>query len=167
MSLFSLLDCANDWIASHKELTTVLAVPSMTWLVTHLVNRSVEKRATEERKVERALAREMKLSEYRQTWINELRHELASFSEALAGDPENSDDVQKLNYLAAKLQLLMNPDDPLYEDYVRTQGGLVQVWFETGDLPEVHRLTTLGQTILKTEWDRLKADMQLTEANDQ
>ena len=156
MTVATFFATLNQEIVDHKELFTVLAVPFLTWVVTSSTNRSAEKRALEERRVERELTRQVKLAEFRLSWIETLRHEIAEFCRLLSEEGTIYD--QKLSYTASKLQTLMNPEDPDYDSFVAIQIELIKSK-EAGEIPDAYKLTNIGQKILKREWERLKKDL--------
>ncbi len=103
----------------------------------------------------------LKISDFRQAWINSLRDEMAEFQSY--GILPNSDPTKEREFykLGTKIELLMNPDDP---DYINLQtqmygflsaadGGRLEKYSQNSDFVK------LCQKILKREWDRLKQDI--------
>ena len=158
--LSELFDSTNTWVIDHKELMTVVAVPTLVWIVTSLVNRSAEKRAAEERRVERTLARELKLSDYRLKWIEDLREELAIYT-ALHW----SRDIQEMEGSAkqglivqARILMRVSPNHPDYDDL---QEKLSSPVADVGAGRDA--LYVVGERILSREWKSLQNDLEATE----
>ena len=104
----------------------------------------------------------LKISEFRQAWINSLRDEMAEFQSygVLPGsDPSKERAFYKLG---TKIELLMNPDDPDYENLQKLMYDfLIAADANTIDKYSLNsEFITLCQKILKREWDRLKADIK-------
>jgi len=100
------------------------------------------------------LAGKIKLADFRQAWINELRDCVAELqSRSLQPMPR---DVNEMERLAHKIRLLMNPNDSNYVELSK----LIDDLLGDADYGVVNRMTTLTQTILKTEWEVLKSDLR-------
>ena len=127
---------------------------------------SQERRAAAERKAERELQRQLKVSEFRQQWINELRDEFAEFI-VLTGKLFRGGQIDLFECYAhlSKLRMRMNPSDPNFQELME----ILQTASTTKDLQklaEAHgALALLGQKILKSEWERLKSDLGKGEGN--
>jgi len=155
------LDEANTWIDSHKALLTFVAIPFVTWLATRMVNNAAEKRAKSERKSERELQRQLKISDFRQEWINGLRDDLAQYSAInwSAETQQREGAKEESLVLQARILMRVNSEDPEYPDL---QASLRR---PVANLAEGRvALFVVGQRILKREWERLKADLNATEA---
>jgi hypothetical protein len=103
----------------------------------------------------------MKIAEFRQTWINNLRDEMAEFQShgVLPGhDPTKERDFYRLG---TKIELLMNPRDPDYGKLQSLMYGFLST--ANGDASDKYghnaQFVTVCQGILKREWDRLKRDI--------
>ncbi|MBV7409062.1 hypothetical protein [Maritimibacter sp. DP1N21-5] len=150
------VNTVNEWLASHKELVTILAIPILTALVTWWTTRSNEKRAARERLSERELQRQLRLSEYRQAWIEGLRNDIAAYTALhwnaeIQAMPNARREAVEVN---AKILMRMNPDDPDYENL--RQAMLNPIASEAENRTALY---ATGQRILKREWERLKADL--------
>jgi hypothetical protein len=102
------------------------------------------------------LAAKMKLAEFRQGWINELRNCFAKFELPLT--PQLTE-MPELHHTATKIRLLMNRKD---SNYVRLEALLVRLLGdadEQGRTQAVQEMTPLCQDILKREWEVLKHDL--------
>jgi hypothetical protein len=164
--LSSISTSVNAWIVAHKELLAVVGIPLISWFVTNIAARTSEQRSSAERQMERRLRTELKLIEFRQRWIDELRSELSSFVGHITTAKEDSLDQQAGIESLAKIQLLMNPKDPDYDELTIKMRKLIRTM--TADQAggqEALELLKISQTILKREWDRLKLDVAEVEAN--
>lgn len=104
----------------------------------------------------------MKIANYRQAWINTLRDEMAEFQSY--GVLPDSDPTRERDFyrLGTKIELLMNPGDPDYEELQNymynfllvSDGGVIDKYSKNAEFVE------LCQKILKREWDRLKLDIE-------
>jgi hypothetical protein len=105
------------------------------------------------------LASQLKLAEFRQAWINELR-ECFSELQALALTTDYSTQSMKEAYrLAIKVRLLMNASDARYNELSGLLEAVVGNADPLGKGKLVRTLIPLCQTILKTEWEVLKKDL--------
>jgi hypothetical protein len=160
--IWDALDTLNTWVANHKELLTLIGVPLLTFLITTVVNRASERRASKERQLERDLARELKLSEYRQMWIDNLREELATLAAMLpARDPAM--EVEANSKLASML-LRMNPNEgpsqKVYQDLMKLKGACEKSPPSFDDIDDKYlALLNSSNILLKAEWDRVKRDL--------
>jgi hypothetical protein len=83
-------------------------------------------------------------------------HSIA-MSEVNLADPEND---KKLSHLGTKIELLLNPSEESSQRLLRVKNKIKN----TKDIDERNafdpELVSAAQAILKTEWDRIKADLQ-------
>lgn len=159
MSLQDFASATNQWITDHKELVTVLAVPAITFFVTRLLNASSERRAVQERVLERELARRIKVAEFRQVWINELREDLAELaSRSVNLETAGSDGIKAINRRLASIRLRLNTNESSANELLE----IINKIFQSKSDPHGSFQTDLvkhGQAYLKTEWDRLKREL--------
>jgi hypothetical protein len=105
------------------------------------------------------LQRAVKVAEFRQDWINDLRESMAKFQSM--GVTPNLDHALEPEFyrLGTKIELLMNRED---QRYAALQGLLYQ-FLEAKSTAEKYACNVpyieLCQDILKTEWDVLKRDL--------
>lgn len=113
----------------------------------------------------RRLSRDMKIAEFRQAWINELRETMAefqSFGVVPGADPSR---IREFYKAGTKIELLMNPAD---EDYQRLQDCMYR-FLEVSEKEKLEKYSSnpeyleVCQRILKREWDRLKNDLASAE----
>jgi hypothetical protein len=131
-----------------------------------------------ERQIElsRRVASKQIVAPMRQAWINTFREKLAEFISAafhywnvrqvMAGRVELKDEEQRrLAQLEYEIRLLINPTESDHQQLVET---IKQIpWrLERGDdefgeiNPLMEKATALGQRIFKTEWNRIKDDIE-------
>lgn len=102
----------------------------------------------------------VKIAEFRQAWINELRQQMATL-QSLGVTPNAQHQLDQEFYKAGTtIELLMNRDDPNYESldllmYKFLKAETIKEKFAC-NAPFVK----LCQDILKTEWEILKKDLQ-------
>jgi hypothetical protein len=104
----------------------------------------------------------LKVAEFRQQWINDLRNTMAEYQSygILPGfDPSKE---RKFYELGTKIELLMNPND---RDFANLQGILYQ-FLESAEGDKIDKyqnnaeFVAICQGILKREWERLKQDLK-------
>jgi hypothetical protein len=122
--------------------------------------RDAEDRSAKERRLQLELARRMKLSEFRQNWINELREDFSvilSFDSAglKSADPRVTD----VNKSIQSVLLRMNPGEELPKDIF----AMLQKMIKENDKEKKEELsfdlTNLVNSFLKSEWVRLKQEL--------
>lgn len=160
--------------ATITSVGTILLIAAFGLITTELSNRSAEmreefsSRSAEKREAEnRRISSELKLAEFRQSWINTLRDTLSEF-QAIAMSPGNSPiNDQNFYRLGTKIELLMNPHDERYPDLQNIMYQLLMV--SEGDILEKYRLNPVfievSQGILKTEWEKLKQELTKSRAS--
>ncbi|MFT6021945.1 MAG: Tfp pilus assembly protein PilO [Ascidiaceihabitans sp.] len=154
----------NNWIVAHQALVATIMIPILTLFVSWVVSYASEKRMEKSRRADRLLQTELKLVEFRQAWISELREKLALFH-SLTGQQktENLSDTIECFTVYSSVMMSMNIEDPL----VRELSGIMTECtedLEPSDLADAHvKLTFMAQKILKAEWERLKNDLTSVE----
>ena len=141
-------------------LLAVIASPLVSWLVTRRTLDSAE----------RASVRQV-IAPMRQAWINDLRSRLAELSATtlhyfLAGYEERTDaEYRRVAQVEQEIVLMLNPVEQDHKALEQTIRQLVSS-LEAGKAVDAsfiaahERLTELGRTILKSEWNRVKAGTQ-------
>ncbi len=107
------------WLTSNQLLVFSLLVPSVSAIVAWFSAWYSTRRAlhTEQSKLD--FHGTLKISEFRQNWINELRDCISDFqSHGILPDNDPTKD-REFYRLGTKIELLMNPNDP---DYDKLQG---------------------------------------------
>lgn len=102
----------------------------------------------------------VKLAEFRQQWINALRDDLAACQAMVAR--MHSDKTNIFDYLEIenRIRLRMNPKDENYKPLIECLNSL-----RSGKTPEaavsaIDPFIQISQAILKSEWDRLRGELQ-------
>lgn len=166
MSFLERISDLNIWIASHKELITVVAVPSLTWFVTSWNMRSQNLRSSKDREASRSMERAVKVAEFRRQWIEELREELGQII-VITGDISWNTGDSKEHFMgmvdrhaiAARILMRLNPTDAHYKALVDSVYSAINAT-NSADLADAHiGIIDHGQKMLKIEWDKLKEEM--------
>ena len=157
---------SNAWVKSHFELISLIGIPLLTFFVTRIASAAAEKRSSKDREVERKLAVELKLVEFRQKWIDDLRDDFAAFMSA-AGAPEAEGSATTGMSALARINLRINPQDPDFSKLIDGLHGLSIMIHKVKDQKSIQAfglanadLIDIAQRILKREWDRLKDDLR-------
>ncbi|SRR6266446_1303187 len=138
-----------------------------------LITLKIGSRQTE---LSRRIASKQIVAPMRQAWINTFREKLSEFTSAAfhywnvrqvtVGMVELKDEEQRrLAQLEHEIELLINPTEPDHKELVETikqiPWRLERGTDESGELNLLmDKATTLGQKIFKTEWDRIKNDIE-------
>jgi hypothetical protein len=143
-----------------SQVTITIFVPLavgavFTFLSVWLSGRNANKNAQRQND----LAAKLKLAEFRQKWISDLREALSEFQAKGLTNTYHPDELRELYRLAAKIRLLMNNNDPEYQDLSNSIDLLLLNANDGGRVKLVRDLTPVMQKILKTEWEVLKQDL--------
>ena len=175
----------NNWIVAHKELVTLIVLPSATWIVTSALSKAAEKRTREanadaailadiarraaeeratearreaeersasERRLQLELARRMKLADFRQSWINELRDDFAVLLSRSKAEGE-------VNRCIQSILLRMNPKEDVPKAIFDKMLLLINEKDHKNRDEISFDLTNLVNSYLKSEWEVLKTEM--------
>ena len=158
----------NEFVKLNKEMLlsigTLLLISFLAILQTYISNYSSEKREESNRRTQT----ELKLAEFRQEWIDGLRDDLSEFASLLNNDsfPSN-ENFERMVVLHARIMLRMNNGDVKYPTLLKAMSSYLKAArSEKGkmrdiDITTAHTtLITTSQDLLKTEWNRLKRDLQ-------
>ena len=173
------LGTVNTWISNHRDLLTLLFVPLLTWFVTSFSGRISASRANEERhlereiakatrRLERELSRKLKLAEFRQSWINGLREEIAILT-SLTVNPvgRSREEDNQINLSKAKIIMRLNTNESKARELISAMEAAMQ-HSKQEDLGQYQTaLVSAGQDLLKHEWDRLKDELADIQNEDQ
>lgn len=138
-------------------LGTLFLVVGLSVWASHLNNKSAEKRE----RANRTLLAELKISEFRQQWIDELRKELAHYYELVFTDP-NVRNMKEFGSVMTKIRMRLNLEETLAKD-------LYQSMLRVGDVTltdpvklgtELSDYMEKGHKFLRNEWVRLKNDIR-------
>ncbi len=103
------------------------------------------------------LAAKIKLAEFRQAWINDLRNCLSSLM--FPQSPAEAD-IRWLHTRTAKIRLLMPNHDFRYPTLDALLGRLLVETDQIDRVQTISELIPLCQAILKKEWEQLKSDVK-------
>ncbi|MGC2106427.1 MAG: hypothetical protein WA647_15130 [Candidatus Acidiferrum sp.] len=103
------------------------------------------------------LAARMKLADFRQAWINELRNCFSDFQSR--GTMREPMEVREMQRIAFKIRLLMNKKDANYGSLDSLIRGLLGNTDQQAAMKIVEEMIPLCQAILKEEWEVLKRDL--------
>ncbi|MBY6056000.1 hypothetical protein [Leisingera daeponensis] len=125
------------------------------------------KHRVEMAKVNLKSAKEMKIAEFRQIWINDMRRDVAEYISVTAGDMvakkfDDKDRLERMSVLSSQIFLRLNPNEKLSEDL----GNKIREIAKARRSKDIEALNTLlrdfasiSREILKGEWKRLKDDL--------
>lgn len=150
----------NSFLVEIKFLIISIFVPLLTFLVTHKAATSSEKRARDDRKMQLELSRRLKLADFRQAWINDVRADLADIISNCAN--LNTSDVAAsyaTNGRIASILMRMNPSEEKAQRIVNLLNGLQSLESSERDV-RLLDLTNAANDFLRTEWARLKIELE-------
>jgi hypothetical protein len=103
------------------------------------------------------LTHAIKIAEFRQAWINDLRDSMAKFHSLgiLEGALRNAEFYR----LGTKIELLMDRKDPRYDRLNKLMYSFYDATSGAERLLCNAPFVEVSQDILKTEWEKLKADL--------
>ena len=152
----------SQWINSHQLLVISVLVPIFSAIVAALASWYATTRTLKVNRHRMNFEGVMKIAEFRQAWINNLRDEMAEFQSYGVHPGTNPAQEREFYKLGTKIELLMNPGDPdypvlqkqMYEFLSVSDGDVIDKYSRNAEFIET------CQKILKREWDRLKSDIQ-------
>ena len=114
-----------------------------------------------------SLAYSLKIADFRQAWINDLRVSLvelqAAFSVPLshlrADRVYDGQEVDGVMRIVAKIELLLNRHDSYYESLMEAVERFQDAPTDSLKRQRRHEPVRCCQDVLKIEWDRLKSDL--------
>jgi hypothetical protein len=150
------IETIDSLVANHLTLVVSVGVPILTVLITLLVSYLTITANTKAQSRQRKLEHQLKLADFRQAWIDDMRKDLALYTARTWSSSLNEGvEAEKERVMVqARILMRMNPNDPDYDALVKS------ILNPVAD-PEADRkaLYQIGQGILKREWERLKADV--------
>ena len=158
--LFETLQAVETWFAKNPSLL-ILFVPTLSgivgWVTAYYTSLRVRRSERERIQFERL----MKISEFRQLWINSLRDCMSEFQSFGVTPGLNPGRLREFYALGTKIELMMNPGD---QDYNALQDCLYEFLKSSeGSTDDKYRSNSeyvaVCQRILKREWDRLKEEL--------
>ena len=163
----------NDFLDKNVEILTsvgiIIFIGVLTVYATHLSNLASAKREMNNRHI----SAEIKLSEFRQSWINALRDDIAELSAHLASSDHQDTEVKYRKILLLnRIKLRINRQDTNYEVLLEALRSAVDEASKNrklsqGKNTDQHReFIRVSQDLLKSEWERLKIDLRLARIGD-
>ena len=110
----------NTWFVNHPSIL-ILIVPVLSGFVGWITVLYTTRRSSRSTKERMHFERLMKISEFRQIWINSLRDSMAEFQSYGVTPGHKPGHEREFYRLGTKIELLMNPNDP---DYDKLQDSL-------------------------------------------
>ena len=157
------------WLDSNKLIVFSLIIPLVSIAGAAITSRYSVNRAIRSQETERNMQRVIKLAEFRQNWIDELRFEFSQFLGFIFGGHRiSSDEMTEFNLVFSKILLRMNHDDPdfvlLMNEMNKAMDNLKDPLNGTNNPNKSSvSLQVLMGKILKREWNRLKSDLRDSE----
>ena len=150
-----------EFLDAHQWIVTATIIPLIGIIVgiasSYVSNKQIKKSEKERCRFECSV----RIAEFRQQWIADLRNTMAEFQSY--GICPNSDPsmIREFYHLGTKIELLMNPND---QDYALLQKALYNfLKSANGDILDKYsnnaEYLNICQRILKREWERLKMDL--------
>ncbi len=156
------LDALQKFITDYQVIIISLGVPLMTvfatWFVSAQTNRTARRLAEKERRQNVQL----KLAEFRQAWINDLRNELARYSSltlSSRGKSFSDAELQNIVEVGSRIMMRVNSQDPDVELLKAALSAALPSSGNEVEEKEALSVTEIGRRMLKREWERLKADL--------
>jgi hypothetical protein len=151
------IDNLNTWIDGHLPFVVSVGVPVLTVLAAAVVSLFTTWANNKAQNRQRELMHQLKLADFRQAWINDMREDFALYTaRTWSADLNEGLEAKKERIVTnARILMRMNPNDPDYEE-MRTS------LLNPVAMPQADRkaLFEVAQRILKREWDRLKKDLE-------
>ncbi|MCE8525270.1 hypothetical protein KBY23_08335 [Ruegeria pomeroyi] len=153
---------------------TLFVVSGLAVLAARIASQSVSgveaenrKNRAEMAKIQLKTTKEIKLAEFRQVWINEMRREVAEYVSLTTGDmmAKNFEDDgrrERLAVLSSQIFLRLNPTEPLSAKLAECIRKIADAR-RRKDISALNELlrefASVSREILKGEWKRLKDDL--------
>ena len=129
--------------------------------------------ADDQIELSRRIASKQIIAPMRQAWINSLRDKVAELSGSALQhwntgfDEATGEEQRRLWHLQEEIKLLINPAERDHEELVDAIDRMLSALQRGVELEAARDFATarqktilLGQTIFKTEWDRIKGDIE-------
>jgi len=152
----------NLFIESNQEallsIGTLLLISLLAIIQVYIGNRSSEARE----QANRAIQGELKIAEFREKWISEIRQELAEYY-FLASEDRETRDHREFGKILTKIRVRLNLEEPLANNLYRT---MLKVSDYLDDLDPrqkgiaLSEFGTASHDFLRNEWKRLKLDIK-------
>ena len=138
------------------SIGTLILISLLGLAASQISSDSAERREKSNRKS----TSELKISEYRQVWITEMRSDLSKLASLLL-NPGTSDQLREALYLRSKIEMRLNLEEVLAIDL---NDKMLAMWSKgIGDGFDINSHTKFiaaSNVYLKSEWSRLKRDIR-------
>lgn len=113
-------------------------------------------------KEQNGLASRMKLADFRESWLNNLRNTISELTGVVLTAPSMSDAeaLRRAAELATRAKLLMNKQDERYHEFISLLDAIINNDNSESRFKLATELTSVVQDILKAEWNVLKRDLE-------
>ncbi len=113
-------------------------------------------------KEQNGLESRMKLADFRESWLNNLRNTISELTGVVLTAPNMSDTetLRRAAELATRAKLLMNKHDERYHEFISLLDAIVNNDNSESRFKLATDLTAVVQDILKAEWNVLKRDLE-------
>lgn len=136
----------------------------VSWLGHHVSRKNAELSAEiseANAKLNARLQATVKLAEFRQIWINELRNDMSKFHSAASFAKFRDDLVEELLEIEARILLRLNPSDKQFNGLSISMYNL-RTNRDKKKISECsNSYLSICQSILKIEWDVLKTELRM------
>lgn len=155
------VDEISAWINNHQLLVVSIIIPLISAGVAALSAVYSTKRALKHQRERLNFQAKMKVNEFRQDWINDLRDVMSEFQSYGVLPNTNPSQEKEFYRLGTKIELLMNPKDPDYNELQQHLYAFLHA--SDGETIDKYGINAeyvdICQGILKREWERLKRDL--------
>lgn len=172
--LDKLTQSLNHYDSIFLSVGTILTISGLAVLTAKIASNSVvvverenRKNRVEMSRIQLKTAKEIKIAEFRQAWINDLRRDAAEYvslyvADIMSGNFNDEKRRERLSVLSTQIYLMLNPDEDLSE---RLAGCIrrLAVARREQNVQEIQNLlrefSSISRDILKGEWSRLKNEL--------
>lgn len=157
----SILQRVESLISDRQELIialgTLFLVAGLSVWNSHLSNVSVEKRDN----ANRILQAELKVADFRQAWIGDLRNELEEFYKMAFLAPKSRDNP-RMSSLLAKIRMRLNMSEKAAHELYAAMLAAARNDHKdmNAEVEALHLLSAKANTFLRGEWARMKTDIR-------
>jgi hypothetical protein len=161
----AILSSFEKFISSYQAILTsigtLLLIGGLAVWTTHLANQAAFKREISNRK----LAAELKIADYRDCWIKELREEISEFLSLLSGQIDQNT-TKRMKMLSIKLKLRLDQRKAASKDILASIERILAL-AEDGNqediIAEQSKLQDQVGGLLHRQWDKLKTDLEVAQ----
>jgi hypothetical protein len=141
------------------SLGTLALVSGLALLTTHLSNRSAERREVHNRRIQAAL----QIAQFRQSWIEQLRRELASLRAQLTAAKKENFSTKEAQEKLSHAFLMLNANEDKTKELWACVTDFAKAYVDVnaeGKSSALSKFDDVARALLKEEWDRLKRELE-------